>query len=104
MTEELPHIHAPIQHRDGKPPWCHVCGLTADLRVPVSRIGNHPAGTQIIAPLPSTEDLARKWFEEDEEQAQEMLGVVYEKVSWEDAHADLKGKYIRRVQEARRLR
>lgn len=22
--------HIPIQHRDGKPPWCSVCGLTKD--------------------------------------------------------------------------
>ena len=21
--------HRPVQHRDGKPPWCKTCGLTA---------------------------------------------------------------------------
>lgn len=30
--------HNPIQHRDGKPPWCRICGLTADGQVPKSRI------------------------------------------------------------------
>lgn len=29
--------HKPIQHRDGKPPWCKECGLTADYRIPPSR-------------------------------------------------------------------
>ena len=31
------HHHNPIQHRDGKPPWCKVCGLTADLKIPEFR-------------------------------------------------------------------
>ena len=22
--------HNPVQHRDGKPPWCNTCGLTAN--------------------------------------------------------------------------
>lgn len=30
--------HNPIQHRDGKPPWCRICGLTADGKEPKSRI------------------------------------------------------------------
>lgn len=29
--------HKPVQHRDGKPPWCNKCGLTAHGKVPVSR-------------------------------------------------------------------
>ena len=29
--------HKPVQHRDGKPPWCKTCGLTAQYTVPVSR-------------------------------------------------------------------
>lgn len=33
------HEHRPVQHRDGKPPWCRECGLTADFKMPVSRIG-----------------------------------------------------------------
>lgn len=33
------HEHNPIQHRDGKPPWCNSCGLTADFTFPVSRFG-----------------------------------------------------------------
>lgn len=33
------HNHQPIQHRDGKPPWCPTCGLTAEGTEPVSRLG-----------------------------------------------------------------
>ena len=32
------HIHKPVQHRDGKPPWCHTCGLTIGYLIPESRI------------------------------------------------------------------
>ena len=103
MTETMPHVHAPRQHRDGKEPWCPVCGKNAEHREPKSRFGNHPAVAQMVAPLPTTEDLARKWFEEDEEEAAEALGIVYQKISWKDAHPDLKAKFIARVQEARRL-
>lgn len=28
--------HNPRQHRDGKPPWCRVCGLTTAGKVPIS--------------------------------------------------------------------
>lgn len=28
--------HKPVQHRDGKPPWCKECGLTKDFRTPHS--------------------------------------------------------------------
>lgn len=40
-AQQIPadHEHKPVQHRDGKPPWCKGCGLTAEGRVPVSRIG-----------------------------------------------------------------
>lgn len=31
------HDHKPVQHRDGKPPWCKLCGLTADGKTPISR-------------------------------------------------------------------
>lgn len=31
--------HNPVQHRDGKPPWCKKCGLTADFTIPESSIG-----------------------------------------------------------------
>lgn len=30
-----PHNHKPVQHRDGKPPWCNECGLTRDLQIPI---------------------------------------------------------------------
>ena len=26
--------HRPVQHRDGKPPWCYLCRLTADWKDP----------------------------------------------------------------------
>lgn len=32
--------HNPVQHRDAKPKWCDICGLTKDFDVPVSRLGN----------------------------------------------------------------
>lgn len=32
--EPADHEHQPKQHRDGKPPWCHACGLTATGQVP----------------------------------------------------------------------
>lgn len=40
------HEHRPVQHRDGKPPWCDFCKLTVDFGKPVSRIsaGGKPAG------------------------------------------------------------
>jgi len=31
------HEHNPIQHRDGKPPWCRECGLTDSFQVPTSK-------------------------------------------------------------------
>ena len=30
--------HRPVQHRDGKPPWCSACGLTKDGHKPVGRL------------------------------------------------------------------
>lgn len=37
-----PHNHQPRQHRDGKPPWCDICKLTADHTIPVSRLDKSP--------------------------------------------------------------
>jgi hypothetical protein len=34
--------HNPVQHRDGKPPWCKACGRTADGSEPVSRFDRKP--------------------------------------------------------------
>lgn len=36
------HDHRPVQHRDGKPPWCKVCGLTTEGLEPVSRLSGRP--------------------------------------------------------------
>jgi len=30
--------HKPVQHRDGKPPWCRKCGRTVLFEVPTSRL------------------------------------------------------------------
>jgi hypothetical protein len=37
-----PHLHQPAQHRDGKPPWCRSCGLTADFKQPLRRAMDLP--------------------------------------------------------------
>lgn len=29
--------HHPVQHRDGRPPWCQCCGLTKDFTIPRRR-------------------------------------------------------------------
>lgn len=51
--------HAPVQHRDGKPPWCNECGLTADFTEPVSRFTRQSGGGVTIpggdAPAPTPE-------------------------------------------------
>ncbi|WQY99798.1 hypothetical protein [Microbacterium phage MO526] len=37
-ADPLPeHDHRPVQHRDGREPWCRVCGLNADGNAPASR-------------------------------------------------------------------
>lgn len=30
VAKNCPGEHKPVQHRDRKPPWCHLCGCTAD--------------------------------------------------------------------------
>jgi hypothetical protein len=40
--------HKPVQHRDGKPAWCPVCGLTADGNVPMSRFGAQPMQSEAL--------------------------------------------------------
>lgn len=37
VNDGAEHIHQPVQHRDGKPPWCNTCGLTAEGKEPRSR-------------------------------------------------------------------
>ena len=29
--------HQPVEHNDGKPPWCNHCGKTAEHEVPATR-------------------------------------------------------------------
>ena len=38
------HEHVPVQHRDGREPWCNECGLTAHLTEPVSRLDKASKG------------------------------------------------------------
>lgn len=35
QQERAQHEHKPVQHRDGKPPWCNDCGLTEEQARPV---------------------------------------------------------------------
>ena len=52
--------HEPKQHRDGKPPWCDLCGLTSSFQEPVSHFpprgvvhpntGTYPA-TGVVTPV-----------------------------------------------------
>ena len=42
MTSTPQHDHNPVQHRDGKEPWCNLCSKTADGRDPGVNI--YPAG------------------------------------------------------------
>lgn len=43
-TDHLPGTpcpeHRPVQHRDGKTPWCSLCGLTKEGLRPVSKLDN----------------------------------------------------------------
>lgn len=32
------HKHEPVAHRDGKPRWCNICGLTGDRQIPEDRL------------------------------------------------------------------
>jgi hypothetical protein len=34
LFEFPPHEHKPVQHRDGRPPWCDICGLDVSLQTP----------------------------------------------------------------------
>lgn len=35
--------HKPVQHRDGKPPWCKKCGLTEGGNKPEWQFGKRPS-------------------------------------------------------------
>lgn len=39
LLDEANHNHMPVQHHDGKRPWCKECGLTASLQTPRSEFG-----------------------------------------------------------------
>jgi hypothetical protein len=33
------HDHRPVQHRDGRNPWCNTCGLDMNRNTPSGRLG-----------------------------------------------------------------
>lgn len=39
LFEFEPHRHDPVQHRDGREPWCDICGLSIRLDKPKGRLG-----------------------------------------------------------------
>lgn len=40
--------HQPVQHRDGKPPWCRVCGLTESGQIPERRQPDRPDPRPVV--------------------------------------------------------
>lgn len=57
--------HNPVQHRDGKPPWCKACGLTKDYRRPESSLPSQQEPQTLWADIYELE----RW----NEQAREMI-------------------------------
>jgi hypothetical protein len=55
------HDHKPIQHRDGKPPWCPVCKLTADGQVPKASWEATDPADPLIPWLRVTEAVIKEW-------------------------------------------
>lgn len=43
LEKEYGHDHNPVQHRDGREPWCNACGLTADFENPTGFINQRKA-------------------------------------------------------------
>lgn len=56
MSGNLCKAHHPIQHRDGKPPWCNECGLTSGYQEPVLRFGKAEMADNIAGIPFSTEE------------------------------------------------
>lgn len=40
LLDPKSHMHMPVRHEDGKPPWCNVCGLTQSYKKPKHWIRN----------------------------------------------------------------
>lgn len=55
--------HRPIQHRDGKPPWCHQCLLTEDYKQPVSIFDKEKKLAEEKEDLHHDENTLRKVYE-----------------------------------------
>ncbi|MGO3887003.1 MAG: hypothetical protein ACTJHU_11970 [Mycetocola sp.] len=55
------HDHKPVQHRDGKPPWCNVCGLTAGGTIPATKlIAQVPGGPAYVGIMPASPETSRR--------------------------------------------
>lgn len=82
MTQEkMCPNHKPIQHRDGKPPWCRECGLTANGTVPKSRIPELNDSDVYISP-------SNDWMQTFTGKAFYPLNVVKEDIDIKDiAHS-----------------
>ncbi len=55
--------HNPVQHRDGKPPWCNNCGMTKDGHIPRSRFEKEGKMPEKQEELHYDEDTLRKVYE-----------------------------------------
>lgn len=83
MTTLICINHNPVQHRDGKPPWCKLCGLDADFKYPVSRLKkkDEPSDEIYISP---TND----WLQSFTGRAVFPLDITSEMIAIEDiAHS-----------------
>lgn len=78
----VPHIHRPVQHRDGRPPWCDTCGLDANMQERqgvLPPLGNSVTSTWEAKPL--NVEAAKVTPETAKEIALWCGGVVVEEVS-----------------------
>lgn len=71
-----PHKHKPVQHRDGKEPWCPECGRTLNLERPQSVFNDLKESANMVEPV----KYVRKPFEVDAVQVTE--GNIEEVKDW----------------------
>ena len=85
--------HFPVQHRDGKPPWCHSCGMTADGCTPVSAL--RPAGVNRRGQWVS-QDVLRDWARVlgERDQLRAILQRVADVQPVEHTHCDGSGAWL----------
>lgn len=77
--------HNPVQHRDGRAPWCKCCGLTAEFTIP----RRHPAMEQApptVEPAPADViELDANWLDQNPQ---------FEEVADADANALLNQAFV----------